>query len=325
MGFQAKFSNCRFPEDEANPMLVWRLAISAVLIPALMLIFYLDAKAGSSAPILLVLVVALAYRGSSEMTELLHIRSFTPHGPTVIACSVFVASASWFGRFSFFPIDIPGDGNTLAQVMLAYSLTILVLFLLATYRYREPGQSMETLGAELMIVSYVGVLLGVAAQLRWVAGEEAGYLVLGSLVIVTKAGDVGAYALGRLFGRAKMVPRLSPGKTWMGGGGALLGSALGALVWLEFATPLFNAQWSPPAWYWTIMYGLILGVVGLIGDLCESLIKRDVGKKDSAILLPGFGGLLDLLDSVLYAGPVAYMMWKALPLATWKTGLVLGS
>jgi phosphatidate cytidylyltransferase len=65
------------------------------------------------------------------------------------------------------------------------------------------------------------------------------------------------------------------------------------------------------------VYGLILGITGLVGDLCESLIKRDVGKKDSSSLLPGFGGLLDLVDSVLYAAPVAYVLWKALPLATW--------
>ena len=65
------------------------------------------------------------------------------------------------------------------------------------------------------------------------------------------------------------------------------------------------------------MYGSILGLVGLIGDLCESLIKRDCEKKDAAELMPGFGGLLDLLDSVLFAGPVALLLWWILPLKTW--------
>jgi phosphatidate cytidylyltransferase len=65
-----------------------------------------------------------------------------------------------------------------------------------------------------------------------------------------------------------------------------------------------------------VLYGIIMGLVGLIGDLCESLIKRDVGQKDSAPLFPGFGGLLDLLDSVIYAGPVAYLLWLTLPLAS---------
>ena len=263
-------------------MLVWRLLVSAILIPFFVGCFYLDARLGAAAPIFLAIVVFLAICGAREMVDLL-----------------------W----------------TLAQVMLAYAMTILVLFLLATYRYREPGASMETLGAELLIVSYIGVLLGVVAQLRWVVRGEAGYLVIGSLLIVTKGGDVGAYTLGRLFGRRKLVPLLSPGKTWAGAVGALIGSAGSAVLWLHFATPLFTpggeATWQSPPWWASAVYGLILGITGLVGDLCESLIKRDVGKKDSSTLVPGFGGLLDLMDSVLYAGPVAYVLWKALPLATW--------
>ena len=180
---------------------------------------------------------------------------------------------------------------------------------------------METLGVELLIVSYIGVLLGVASQLRGVAGSDAGYLVIGSLLIVTKGGDIGAYFFGRLFGKRKLVPLLSPGKTWAGAVGALIGSAATAIAWLHYATPLFtpvgSERWASPDWLSAAVYGLILGVTGLVGDLCESLIKRDVGKKDSARLLPGFGGLLDLMDSVLYASPVAYVLWKALPLATW--------
>ncbi|MCX7392665.1 MAG: phosphatidate cytidylyltransferase [Planctomycetales bacterium] len=302
-------------------MLRWRLAVSAILIPLFVTLFWLDARMGAAAPILLIVVIGLAVRGASEMVDLLCTRSFAPNRAIVAACCMLVSAAAWWGRFGHMPIKIPSDDNTLAQVMLAYSLTILVLFLLATYRYREPGASMETLGAELLIVSYIGVLLGVAAQLRWVAGADAGYLVIGSLLIVTKGGDIGAYFLGRLFGKRQMAPRLSPGKTWAGAVGALSGSAISAIVWLQYATPLFTPQgsdrWTSPDWISSALYGLIIGLTGLVGDLCESLIKRDVGKKDSAGLLPGFGGLLDLMDSVLYAGPVAYVLWKGLPLATW--------
>jgi phosphatidate cytidylyltransferase len=298
-------------------MLVWRLIISACLIPAVIGVFYLDTWLGPAAPLLMVFVLALAVRGGSEAVDLLWTRSFTPNRLIVCTCCAIVACASWYGRVGFAPIHIPGEGNSLAQVMLAYSFTVLVLFASATYRYREPGRSMETLGAELLIVSYVGVLLGVATQLRWVAGDTAGYLVIGSLLMVTKGGDIGAYTFGRLFGKRKMVPLLSPGKTWAGGVGALVGSAVFGVTWMELATPLFHRGWQPPEWYWSALYGAILGAVGLLGDLCESLIKRDVGKKDSAVLFPGFGGLLDILDSVLYSGPVAYVLWKAMPLATW--------
>ena len=115
-----------------------------------------------------------------------------------------------------------------------------------------------------------------------------------------------------------MVPLLGRGKTWMGAVGAVVGSGFGGWAWLHWGTPLFNADWEPCNSAIAIFYGVTIGVVGLIGDLCESLIKRDVGKKDAALLLPGFGGLLDLLDSVLYAGPVAYLLWQILPLATWQ-------
>ena len=151
-------------------MLRWRLAVSAVLIPTFFGLFWWDARLGESAPILLLIVVILALRGANEMVDLLWTRSFTPNRIIVSASCVLVAAAAWWGRFGHMPIKIPSDDNTLAQVMLAYSLTVLAMFLLATYRYREPGASMETLSAELLIVSYTGVLLGVAAQLRWVAG-----------------------------------------------------------------------------------------------------------------------------------------------------------
>ena len=302
-------------------MLRWRLAVSAVLIPSFFGLFWLDHRLGESAPVLLALVILIALRGAGEMVDLLWTRRFTPNRFIVSASCVLVAGAAWWGRFGHMPIKIPSDDNTLAQVMLAYSMTILAMFLLATYRYREPGASMETLGAELLIVSYIGVLLGVVVQLRWVAGSDAGYLVIGSLLVVTKGGDVGAYFFGRLFGKRKMVPLLSPGKTWAGAVGALVGSALTAVAWMQIATPLFTPRghdvWVAPPWFVAAFYGLILGATGLVGDLCESLIKRDVGKKDSSRLLPGFGGLLDLIDSVLYAGPVAYVLWKALPLVTW--------
>lgn len=298
-------------------MLVTRLAMSALLIPAVIGIFWLDVQAGPSAPILLALVVLLALFGSNELVDLLRTRSFTPNRILVCISCVLVAASSWYGRFEHMGVQKTGEENSLAQVLLTYSCAVLILFALAAYRYREPGRSMETLGAELLIVSYIGVLLGVAAQLRWVAGDAAGYLVIGSLVIVTKGGDIGAYTFGRLFGKRKLVPLLSPGKTWAGAGGALVGSAASSMAWFAVATPLFDRTWAAPEWHWTAFYGLILGVVGLVGDLCESLIKRDVGKKDSSVLFPGFGGLLDILDSILYSGPVAYILWKAMPLATW--------
>ncbi len=294
-------------------MLGRRLAVSAVLIPAFVLLFYLDQRTGSNAWLLLVLAWAIAVRAAWELVELFRTRSFAPHfGQTAFLSCVIVASA-WVGHVGSASPAVPHWHNSCAPA-LAFAGAVLWLLASNAARYRNPGDRMETLGAELLIVSYVGLLLCLTAELRWVAGAQAGYLALGSLIVTVKAGDVGGYAAGRLFGRRPMAPLLSPSKTRAGGVGALVGSALGATLWLRWAPPLFDAGWPPCPVGWSVAFGLIVGAAGMAGDLCESLIKRDLGRKDAAALMPGFGGLLDLVDSVLYAGPIAYLLWKILPL-----------
>ncbi len=292
-------------------MLGWRLAISAILVPLLIAIFVIDHRTGESAVWLLGLCVALVWRASYEFADLLKTRSIEPSFPLIGGCSMAVVLAAWYGQL-YAP-----DLGSLGAAMTALALSLLAIFFRSGVRYSEPGRSMEAVGADLLGVTYVGVLLAVTAQLRWVAGSQAGYLVLASLVIGAKCGDIGGYTLGRLFGKRKMVPKLSPGKTWMGALGALLGASLSCWAWLHWAPAYFFENAPPCPAGWSLLYGAIIGVVGLVGDLAESLIKRDVGKKDAANLMPGFGGLLDLLDSVLYAGPVAFVLWKVLPLATW--------
>ncbi len=299
-------------------MLGWRLLVSTILVPILFGLFYFDQSAGFSAPYLLGLCCLLIVRGSWELTNLLTVRNLNPSYPTVCLLSLLICIAAWFPylNLSFFSTQGNPQTLSLAFMAFAYAMAVLLIFLKAAIRFQEPGQSMETMGAEILSVSYLGFLLAMTAELRWVAGSETGYLALGSLIISAKMGDIGGYTFGRLWGKTKLVPRLSPGKTRVGGVGALFGAALGAYLWLQFTPALFHSGWSAPAWYWSLLFGAVIGVIGLVGDLCESLIKRDVGKKDSAELLPGFGGLLDLLDSPLYAGPVAFLMWKLFPLVT---------
>lgn len=313
-------------------MLGSRVLVSAILIPALIGLFMWDHSIGPAAPVLLVLVLFLVWRASYEFADLLAVRSFEVSFPMVAVCSSAIVVSAWLNRLPGFAVVdalqdvIPGfrkvidvDGvaaGNMTLAMLVFSLCVLAIFLRGAIRYREPGKTMETVGAEILGVAYIGVLLTVTTQLRWVAGHQAGYLVLASLVIAVKAGDTMAYTFGRLWGKRKMVPTLSPGKTWMGGVGALVGSSLGTWAWLHWGASLCFG-FSPCPALWALIYGAILGVVGLVGDLAESLIKRDVEKKDSAALMPGFGGLLDLIDSIIFAGPVAVLLWIILPLATW--------
>lgn len=295
-------------------MLGWRILVSVVLIPSLMGIFYLDARSGSQALFLLAFCQLLAIRSVWECADLFRDRSKKLQLPAMFGCASAVVLGSWIPHL----FESGTDAADLNSVAILYSFAVMLLCASEAARFRGPGGNVETLGTEILIVSYVGVLLAVTSQLRWIAGAEAGYLVLGSLLVCAKGGDVGAYTLGRLFGTTKLAPNLSPGKTREGAVGAILGAGLCGWLWLRFATPWFNAQWAPPVWYWSILYGCLIGLVGLIGDLCESFLKRDAGKKDSAALFPGFGGLLDLLDSVMYAGPAAYLLWSLFPLATWR-------
>ena len=303
-------------------MLRQRLLVSSLLIPSLVGLFAWDHALGAPAPVLLVLLAVLAMRLAFELVQLLHRRDLQATWPlTGIAAAALVVSG-WSGELWGQVCECLSGGTPLERVAVTLATVMLVLLLLHALRFRAPGASLGGLGADVLVIVYTGFLLIVTAQLRWTPRPELGYLALGSLVVAAKMGDTGAYTLGRLLGRKKLHPRLSPGKTWMGAWGAVLGAALGAVAWLEwgqvwFETPgAANASHSataPPLWLWAALYGAVIGVAGLIGDLCESLMKRDAEVKDSAALFPGMGGALDLLDSVLYAGPVAYLFWKLWP------------
>jgi phosphatidate cytidylyltransferase len=127
---------------------------------------------------------------------------------------------------------------------------------------------------------------------------------------VVKMGDIGAYAIGRLIGRHKLAPRLSPGKTIEGVVGALAFSCLASWAVFRWLTPVWTpSSVRPGPWWGWIAFGLVVSVAGIVGDLAESLLKRDVGLKDSSHWLPGFGGVLDMLDSLLLSAPVAWLLW----------------
>ena len=209
------------------------------------------------------------------------------------------------------------EGSSLAgrlgMPLLAFALSLVVLFATALTRYGAPGKNVENLGSEILILSYVGIFISFTVQLRWIHPKVLHYIPLASLLVAVKCGDTCAYFAGRYLGKRKLSPLISPGKTWEGAIAGVCGAALGSWLWLTFGVlGLTNA--APGPWYWSILYGALLGIVGIIGDLAESLIKRDVGAKDSARLLPGLGGVLDLLDSILFTAPVAYLLWLVLPL-----------
>jgi phosphatidate cytidylyltransferase len=122
-------------------------------------------------------------------------------------------------------------------------------------------------------------------------------------ILVTKFSDTGAYVVGSLIGRHKMIPRISPGKTWEGFVGAIALSTAASVAFVHF----FGVKMAGMNLRHAVILGIILSITAVIGDLIESLFKREAGVKDSGKFFPGIGGILDLLDSLLFNAPIMYL------------------
>jgi len=149
---------------------------------------------------------------------------------------------------------------------------------------------------------YVPWLLNFIQKINYFPGVNGTLYVL-YFIVVTKFSDTGAYIVGSLIGRTKMIPRISPGKTWEGFAGAILFS-VGASVGFGYLARNKMPELAPVH---AILLGLILGITAVIGDLIESIFKREAGVKDSGGFFPGIGGILDLLDSLLFNAPLMYV------------------
>jgi phosphatidate cytidylyltransferase len=288
-------------------MLRWRIVLGILFVAALVGLCYLDARSSRPGTYLSLLVLLLAIAGTRELLDMCALRGFHPwrcgvyFGNLAIVISCLVPLAI-FGRY-----PPHSGGQPWPLIALAFSLALM--FLGEIWRYEGPGTVTLHLGLSTFCLAYVGLLLAVLAQLRFLGGPESGMFALLTMIAVVKMGDIGAYTVGRLVGRHKMAPKLSPGKTWEGAAGALAFASFAAWLMLTLVGPkTFPDAPLPPSWFW-LPFGLVLAIAGMIGDLAESLLKRDCGCKDSSQWMPGFGGVLDILDSILFAGPFGYLAW----------------
>jgi phosphatidate cytidylyltransferase len=170
----------------------------------------------------------------------------------------------------------------------------------------EVGVAVPRAALALFAVGYLGLLPCFFVQVRWLTLDTTASAVMLALVIfVPKCNDIGAFFTGTFLGKHKMTPVLSPKKTWEGFAGGTVAGALAALALAQVANVFpFGA---PEA----LAFGVVVGWAGVLGDLAESLVKRDCSAKDASKSIPGFGGLLDVTDSVLFAAPVAYLWFLA--------------
>ncbi|NLF30008.1 MAG: phosphatidate cytidylyltransferase [Planctomycetes bacterium] len=194
------------------------------------------------------------------------------------------------------PVRWPG--SDLLLLVLAAAVAATFLTQMAVFRR---DRATRRIAGTLLGVLYLGALAGGLLAVRVRFGTAALVWVLA----VIKGMDIGAYFAGTAIGRHKIIPWLSPGKSWEGlaGGLVLTAAAAAALNWtLRLGLPMAGA----------VAGAMVLAVVGQAGDLCESLLKRDAGMKDSAALIPAFGGVLDVVDSPLLAAPAGYVLLAVL-------------
>jgi phosphatidate cytidylyltransferase len=185
--------------------------------------------------------------------------------------------------------------------------TAILLAVAEILTYRPAAGALARLVAGFATAAAIGLPLGLLLDLRLrsAAWGVPGLLPLASMLAVVKGGDIAAYLVGSRIGRRRMAPALSPGKTWEGAAASLAASL--AVAWGMLAATGWAGGWQP--WGGWPVYGLVLGVAGMLGDLAESLVKRELGAKDSGRSLGALGGFLDLADAVLFAAPVAWMLW----------------
>lgn len=184
-----------------------------------------------------------------------------------------------------------------ACVLWTLVFALLASVLAQYWRYGTDGV-LANCGVSCLAVLYLGLLAAFVVGIR----VDVGLWETLMLMFVVKASDIGAFTFGKLFGRHKFSPRISPGKTWEGMAGATI-VAMGTSV-------AFAAAFGIMAWSWALVFGGCFAVIGQLGDLTESMMKRDAQQKDSANRVPGFGGILDVIDSPLVAAPFGYLFFR---------------
>jgi phosphatidate cytidylyltransferase len=296
--------------NHKSPILLrWRIILGAALISTLVglgwIDLYIDETYGMKGTIMLPVLLLLAALASGEILWLLEGGKLRPLAWVVYSGNLLIVGSNAVVIYwKSYPAGCPV--GKLGWPLLALGIGVLMAFVGEIRRYQKPGGVIINVALSVFSMCYVGVLLSFAIHLRIVGGMTA----LAAMLVAVKMCDTGAYTVGRLIGRHKMAPVLSPGKTIEGAiGGVVFAcvSTCGLLYWLGF-----DPSW--PNWGKWIVFAATMAVVGILGDLSESLFKRDMGRKDSSAYLPGFGGFLDLLDSILIAAPVAFFLWVALEL-----------
>lgn len=252
-----------------------------------------------------IVIAGIGLLGLWEYYEMLDQRGVPNFKLTGIICAVVFL----LGCFFTFRAHAPEKAYD-------FEIAVLVVFLMVVFgrqmfRVTRDKNPLETMAYTLFGLLYIVWLFSFLTKIVYLAprgpsGETTGQFFVLYLLLVTKFSDMGAYITGSLFGRHKLVPHISPHKSWEGLAGAVVFSVAGSFG-LAALIPDRLAVFTPTD---LAVLGVLLGVAAVIGDLAESIVKRSADAKDSGGLLPGIGGVLDLIDSLLFTAPLLFFYMR---------------
>ncbi|MBI4880935.1 MAG: phosphatidate cytidylyltransferase [Planctomycetes bacterium] len=285
----------RAPAPPAKPSLLTRCASGGVALVLLFAVYLIDAAA--RVPWLsLALAVAIGTAAAAEFHWLLQRGGWPCRAWLGASCAALLLA----GKSAALLRGM--DARPLVEAFFgAYLILLLALEVLAG----NPAQGLRRASANLLGFAYI-LLYSFLLDVLLRPLPPAGVRLTLFLVLVAKASDIGGYLTGSVAGGPKLVPRISPGKTWSGtAGGLALAAAVALIGGRMIAAPVHQAWW--------LLFGVVVGLTALLGDLAESLLKRACQAKDSSVLVPTFGGVLDVVDSLVLAAPVGYwfLVWLA--------------
>ncbi len=281
-----------------------RIIFGAVMIAAFVgLLIAAEPTGGLSIVGLVVILVPLAFREIGRLAAAAGARLLSVSGVVATLGIALWPYLRWLAATRT-SVQTGGELSAALDPLAGVGLLMLLVFAEQMIRFRT-ADAFRQIAATLLAVVYLGV--GLAAMTMFYLEMGAAGLVL--FIAAVKCTDIGAYFTGSAVGKHKLIPWLSPGKSWEGLGGGLAAGAIAAVI----VTLAMGAE-GLGIWQ-AAVFGLIVGLAGQFGDLCESLLKRSAQVKDSGAVVPEFGGVLDILDSPLLSAPIAYLAIRLLLLA----------
>lgn len=287
-----------------------RVLTAAVLIPLVLLALFL-------APnwLFTVLVGAVALLAAVEYLSLAAGYGYEP-----FRFLTYLLIVTFYGIVVWATSNPSPSGEYVLIAMVFFFALAPFVFLCAGMSRRDMRSVLPGAAASYIALPYLGFSMACLIFMRIMIG---GWLLVLITFFVIWAGDTAAYYVGRAFGKIKFAPRISPKKTWEGAIASAVAGIIVGILLVQFATPISRGLTAihllhTPAYFedtpmWiTALVALAINIAGQIGDLLESLIKRGANVKDSGSMLPGHGGILDRIDALLFAAPVALVIFGAL-------------